>query len=226
MGEMTASIAHEVNQPLAAIVANGNAGLRWLASKTPDLDEVQASLERVIADGHRASEVIGSIRAMFKKEDHGKARLDINELVHEILALVQGELQINRISVQTDLAPDLPEVLGDRIQLQQVILNLIMNAIEAMISVEGRARALRVSSEQRGPDGVLMSVADSGTGIDSKTIDRIFEPLYTTKPDGMGMGLSICRSIIQAHRGQLSASAGHPHGSVFQVVLPTAQFAE
>jgi PAS domain S-box-containing protein len=226
MGEMTASIAHEVNQPLAAIVANGNAGLRWLASKTPDLDEVHASLKRIISDGHRASEVIGSIRAMFKKEDHGKTRLDINELVHEILALVQGELQINRISVQTDLAPDLPEVLGDRIQLQQVILNLIMNAIEAMISVEGRARALRVSSEQRGPDGVLMSVADSGTGIDSKTIDRIFEPLYTTKPDGMGMGLSICRSIIQAHRGQLSASAGHPHGSVFQVVLPTAQFAE
>ena len=223
MGEMTASIAHEVNQPLAAIVANGNAGLRWLANKTPELNEVRATLKRIVADGHRASEVIAGIRAMFKQDSQDKARLDANELVREILALVQGDLQTRGVSAGIRLTSDPLQVSGNRVQLQQVILNLVMNAVEAMDSVTDRARVLGISSERHAPDGVLISVEDCGTGIDPKNIDRIFEPFFTTKSHGMGMGLSICRSIIHAHGGRLSASPAHPHGSIFQVFLPAAE---
>jgi PAS domain S-box-containing protein len=219
MGEMTASIAHEINQPLAAIVANGNAGLRWLANTTPDIDEVRATLKRIVSDGHRAGRVISGLRTMFKKNSQGNTAVDVNDLVREVLALVRGELDNRRVSVRTELE-QLPQVLVDRVQLQQVILNLIMNARDAMASVDGRARVLRLRTERHEPGGIMVSVQDSGTGIGKRDMDRIFEPFFTTKPQGMGMGLSICRSIVEAHGGRLTASHGHPYGSVFQVILP------
>jgi C4-dicarboxylate-specific signal transduction histidine kinase len=219
MGEMTASIAHEINQPLAAIVANGNAGLRWLANATPDIDEVRATLKRIVSDGHRAGRVISGVRTMFKKGGQGRAAVDVNDVVREVLALVRGELEKRRVSVRSDLEP-LPQVLADRVQLQQVVVNLIMNALDAMASVDGRARVLQLRTERHQPGGVMVTVQDSGTGIDKKHMDRIFEPFFTTKSHGIGMGLSICRSIVEAHGGRLMASQCHPYGSVFQVILP------
>jgi len=223
MGQMAASIAHELNQPLAAIVANGNAGLRWLAKATPDLDEARAALKRVVSDGHRASQVIGTIRSIFKKDGQKKAPLDVNELLREVVGLVKDQLQDQQISLRTELEAKPLEVLGDRAQLQQVILNLITNAIDAMGSVAERSRVLRVRSEGKGSDDVVITVEDSGVGIDPTTSDRIFESFYTTKSHGMGIGLAICRSIIEAHGGRISASPGNPHGSIFQVVLPTCE---
>jgi C4-dicarboxylate-specific signal transduction histidine kinase len=222
MGEMAAMIAHEINQPLAAIVANGNAGLRWLKGQTPDLAEVQATLGAIVKDGHRAGEIIGSIRAMLNKTAQTMVPLNINELVREVLALTHGELRNHQVRLQTELTAELPLVLADRVQLQQVILNLVVNAAEAMDAVADRARILRVSSEINGPASVVLTVEDSGTGIDPKDMDRIFDAFFTTKSHGMGMGLSICRSIIESHGGSLSASLGDPHGSVFRAVLPTA----
>ena len=192
-------------------------------TRRPILDEVRAALKRIVADGHRASEVIAGIRAMFKQDSQDKARLDANELVREILALVQGDLQTRGVSAGIRLTSDPLQVSGNRVQLQQVILNLVMNAVEAMAPVTDRARVLGISSERHAPDGVLISVEDCGTGIDRKNIDRIFEPFFTTKSHGMGMGLSICRSIIHAHGGRLAASPAHPHGSIFQVFLPAAE---
>ncbi len=187
MGEMTASIAHEINQPLAAIVANGNAGLRWLANTTPDIDEVRATLKRIVSDGHRAGRVISGLRTMFKKNSQGNTAVDVNDLVREVLALVRGELDNRRVSVRTELE-QLPQVLVDRVQLQQVILNLIMNARDAMASVDGRARVLRLRTERHEPGGIMVSVQDSGTGIGKRDMDRIFEPFFTTKPHGNGNG--------------------------------------
>jgi PAS domain S-box-containing protein len=221
MGEMTASIAHDIKQPLAAIVTNGNAVLRWLASATPDLDEVRAALKRIINDGHRASQVIASIRAMFGKGAQERARVDVNDVVNEVLALMQAELHGQHVSVQSELLDELPQVLAHRVQLQQVILNLITNAAEAMHAITDRARMLRVTSQKQDDGSVLVAVADSGTGIDPDDMDRIFDAFFTTKDNGMGMGLSICRSIVKAHGGRLWASAGVPHGSIFHVVLPT-----
>ena len=223
MGAMTASIAHEINQPLAAIVANGNAGLRWLANASPDLDEVCASLKRIVSDGHRASQVIGSIRAMFKKDSQERADVSLNDLVHEVTALVQAEIQSRRVTLKTELLQELPPVVADRVQLRQVFLNLMVNAIEAMGSVTHRARLLRVKSEIHEPDGVLITVQDSGIGIGPTEMERIFDAFFTTKSDGMGMGLAICRSIIEAHGGRLWASPGTPHGSVFYFVLPSGR---
>jgi C4-dicarboxylate-specific signal transduction histidine kinase len=223
MGQMAASIAHDINQPLAAIVANGNAGLRWLAHTTPDLDEARAALQRIVNEGHRASQVIGSIRAMFTKGDQEKAALGVNELIREVLALLDGEIHTQRVSVHTELIEPLLRVFGNRVQLQQVILNLITNAVEAMGSITHRARVLRVQSKRHESGGVLIAVEDSGPGIDPKDIDRIFEAFFTTKSDGMGMGLSICRSIIEAHHGRLWVSPGIHHGAVFHVVLPTGE---
>jgi PAS domain S-box-containing protein len=219
MGEMAASIAHEINQPLAAIVANGNAGLRWLANATPDIDEVRATLKRIVSDGHRAGRVIGGVRTMFKKSSQARAAVDINDLVREVLTLVRGELDNRMVTVRTELE-QLPQVLVDRVQLQQVILNLITNAIDAMASVDGRPRVLRLRSERHQPGGVMLTVQDSGTGIDKKDMNRIFLPFFTTKSHGMGMGLAICRSVVEAHGGRLTASHGHPCGAVFQVILP------
>jgi signal transduction histidine kinase len=220
MGEMTASIAHEINQPLAAIVANANAGLRWLGNAAPDLGETQAALKRIVTDGHRASEVIGSIRAMFKKDDQAKAPLDVNELIREILALMHGQLESHKVSLRTELTHALPQVAANRVQLQQVILNLAMNAVEAMDMVTDRRRVLRICSDPHNPPGVLVRVEDSGTGIAAENINRIFDAFFSTKTSGMGMGLSICRSIIEAHGGRLTAVSAQPHGSVFEVFLP------
>jgi signal transduction histidine kinase len=220
VGEMTASIAHEINQPLAAIVANANAGLRWLSNAAPNLDETHAALKRIVNEGHRASEVIGSIRAMFKKDDQARAPLDINELIREILALMPGQLADREVSLKTELFEQLPPVAANRVQLQQVILNLMMNAVDAMASVTDRPRVLRIRSEAHNPPGVFLTVEDSGPGIHPQDMDRIFEAFFTTKSNGMGLGLSICRSIVEGHGGRLSVARAHPHGSVFQVFLP------
>jgi signal transduction histidine kinase len=219
-GELSASIAHEVNQPLAAIVANANAGLRFLAGATPDLDEVRMALKSVVSDGHRAGKVVGSIRAIFKKDNEDKAPVELNGLIQEVLGLVRGELQAEGISVQAGLSRPLPLVHGHGGQLQQVILNLIKNAADAMNSVSGRPRVLRVKSAIHDHDSVLVSVEDSGTGIDPQDIDRIFDSFFTTKSQGMGMGLSICRTIIEAHNGRLWATSGSGRGAVFNVQLP------
>jgi PAS domain S-box-containing protein len=221
MGEMAASIAHEINQPLAAIVANGNAGLRLLTSATPDLEEARAALRCIVNDSHRASEVIGGIRLMYKKDDHAKAPQDINELIREVLTLVRGEVEHQRISVRMELFGKLPQVLGNQVQLRQVFVNLIMNAVDAMSTVVGRPRILRLKTQVHEFNNLLITVEDSGMGIDPKNIDRIFDAFFTTKPHGMGMGLSICRSMIESHDGRLSVSVGQPHGSIFQVLLPT-----
>ena len=222
-GALSASIAHEVSQPLTAIVACAGAGLRFLTRPIPDLDEARAALEDVLSAGHRAGEVVGSVRAMFKNQSEQKAPLDLNVLIQDVLGLVRGELQAQGIIVQTALGRPLPLVLGNGGQLQQVILNLVRNAADAMGSVSDRARLLRVTSATHDPDGVLVSILDSGPGIDPKDIERIFESFYTTKSQGMGMGLSICRSIIEAHHGRLWASPGIDHGAALNVLLPAVR---
>ena len=218
MQAVAASIAHEVNQPLAAIVANGNAAMRFLAFETPNLDAARTAVNSIVVDGHRASEIIESIRAMFKTIDQQQVPLDINRLVHDVLTLMK--VQAHEVSVQTELNARPPDVIGNRVQLQQVILNLIVNALDAMNAVTDRPRVLRLKSESRDPDGVLLSVEDSGTGIDPNHVDRIFEAFFTTKSQGMGIGLSLCRSIIESHRGRLWVSSSSDRGSVFNVLLP------
>jgi len=180
---------------------------------------VRATLKRIVSDGHRAGRVISGVRTMFKKTSQGRVAVDINDGAREVLALVRGELDNRRVSVRTELE-QLPPVTADRVQLQQVILNLIMNALDAMASVDGRARVLLLRTERHEPGGVMVTVQDTGTGIDKKHIDRIFEPFFTTKSHGMGMGLSICRSIVEAHGGRLWAGANEPRGAVFQFTLP------
>ena len=219
-GEMSASIAHEINQPLAAIVANANAGLRWLANATPDFGEASAAMRRIVNEGHRASEVIGGIRAMFKKDEQVAQALDMNALIRQILRLARGQIDLERVSLYTQFIDRLPLITGNRVQLQQVLLNLIANAIEAMNSINDRPRVLRITTEAHNPPGVVVSVADSGAGIDPQNSDCIFDAFFTTKSNGMGMGLSICRSIVEAHGGRLSAAPAHPHGTVFQIFLP------
>jgi PAS domain S-box-containing protein len=226
LGELTASIAHEINQPLGAMVANGNAGLRWLERAIPDVDEARAAFTRIVNDGHRAAEVIESIQAIFKNVDQEKVPTDINKLVRDTLGLMLGELRANHVSVQTKLVDNLPDVRGNRVQLQQVILNLIRNAIEAMNSLTNRARLLRIGSVIHEPDGVLVSVEDSGTGLNPEDTERIFDSFFTTKPQGTGMGLSISRSIIEGHQGRLSASSGIDQGAVFSVLLPAVRPAD
>jgi C4-dicarboxylate-specific signal transduction histidine kinase len=219
-GQLLASIAHEINQPLAAIAASGNAGLRWLDKEPPNLGEVRATLERIVGAVHRANKVVGTIRAMFKRGTPDKVPLDVNKLLSETLALVQADLQKRHVTLVSDLAAELPEVMADRIQLQQVILNLIMNAIEAMDLVTDRQRVLNVTSGFHNSDDVRITIEDSGPGMNSDEVDRIFEPFYTTKSHGMGLGLSICRSIIETHGGRLSAIQGRPHGLVLRIELP------
>jgi signal transduction histidine kinase len=225
MDAMAASIAHEITQPLAAIVVNANAGLRWLTRATPDLDEARAALGRIVDDGHRAGEVIGGIRSMFKKGAHGRVLLDANDLVREVLTMVALDLRNQGVSVKTDLRNGLQQLHADRGQLQQVFLNLIMNAIEAMGSVTDRARVLRVSSDIiHEPSGIAITIEDSGTGIKGGDKDRIFEPFFTTKSTGTGIGLAICRSIIDSHGGSLRVSANTPYGTIFQVTLSSGDF--
>jgi len=222
LGEMTASISHEVNQPLAAVVTNANACLRWLARQSPDLDEARAAVERIIRDGSRASEVIGRIRALVKKSPPQKDWLNINDIILEVIALARNEMHRNRVSLQTRLSDDVPLLHGDRIQLQQVILNLIINGIEAMNGIDEGRRELIVSTEREtnGSNGLLIAVRDSGVGLNSENLEHLFDPFYTTKPDGMGMGLAISRSIIEAHGGRLWATLNTPCGAVFQFTLP------
>jgi signal transduction histidine kinase len=215
---VSATIAHEVKQPLSGMIANADAGLRWLDRSTPDLDKAKASFEGIVADGHRAGAVIESIRAIFKKDARNRTSLDINELVGEAIALTRGDLQRHGILVETEPNERLPRVRGDRIQLQQVLLNLITNAIDSMAAKQ-RPRVLCVSSEADDNGNVIVSVADTGTGIGSQERERIFNPLFTTKSSGMGMGLSICRSIIEAHDGRLWVVPNKPAGTVFQFML-------
>jgi PAS domain S-box-containing protein len=220
MGATTASIAHELSHPLGAIVMNGNAGLRWLAMPEPDLAEVRGALTQVVSDGLRSSEVIASIRGMFGMERRERKLVDINVLIKEVAALVRTELDSHQVSLQLELDSGVPEVMAERVQLQQVLLNLIMNAIEAMGSVTDRARVLRVTSGPHTPDDLIINVEDSGAGIDPTEMDRIFDAFFSTKAHGMGIGLAICRSIIGAHNGRLWASAGAEHGAIFHIVLP------
>jgi PAS domain S-box-containing protein len=221
-GQIAAAVAHEINQPLAVIALGCDTGLRWLAKTPPDLEEVRATLKRMAGASHRASEVIDGIRAMFKNDNREKTLLDINQVIRDVLALLRSELQIHQILVQTELSPDVPSVLADRVLMQQVIANLVMNAAEAMNSVNARARTLRLKSVIREPDGVLITVEDSGPGIDPEIMDHIFHPFFTTKSHGTGIGLSICRSIVEAYDGRLSARSGADQGSVFEIVLPIA----
>ena len=220
VGQMAASMAHEIKQPLATIALGCSAGLRWLAKRPPDLKEVRADLDRIAGASDRASQVIEGIRSMFKNDSRKKALLDVNEVIREVIALLRSELQNRQIVVQDELNPKLPPVLADGVQLQQVIANLVTNAIEAMEAIDDGARTLRVMSTISKSDGVLITVEDSGPGIDPENADRIFHPFFTTKSQGMGMGLSICRSIIEAHDGYLSARSAVHRGSVFQISLP------
>ena len=220
LGEMTASIAHEINQPLAAVVNNASACLRWLAGQAPNLEEARQSAALIIADGHRAGEIIGRIRALAKKSPPRKDWLDINETILEVTALARSEIQKNRVSLQTQLSSDLPLILGDRIQLQQVILNLIINAIEAMSGAGDGPRELQVGSAKDESQGVRVAVRDSGPGLDPESLDHLFTAFYTTKPQGMGMGLAISRSIIEAHGGRLWATPNKDRGATFQFTLP------
>ena len=215
---VAATIAHEIRQPLSGMITNANAGLNWLNRSMPDLDEAKAAFKQIVADGHRAGTMIGSIRAIFKKDTRNRTSLDINDLIGEALALTRGNLQKHRILVQAEPNTQVPQVRGDRIQLQQVLLNLITNAIDSMVAKDG-ARVLCVRSEVRDGGGVVVSVADSGTGIGSQDLEQIFNPLFTTKSGGMGMGLPICRSIIEAHDGRLWVVPNEPEGAVFQFLL-------
>jgi two-component system sensor kinase FixL len=220
LGELTAAIAHEVNQPLTGLVSSGNACLRWLAGDVPDLKAARESVERMISAGSRAGEVIRRIRALVGKAPPLRDRLNINDAITEVIALIRGEIQRNHISLRTKLSTEVPLVLGDRIQLQQVILNLILNAMEAMSDVSPQPRELWVSSAKDGPNGALVSVRDSGTGLDGTVLDRLFEAFYTTKAHGMGIGLAVSRTIIQAHGGRLWAAPNVPQGAIFQFTLP------
>jgi PAS domain S-box-containing protein len=220
MGQLAASIAHEVNQPVAATVANADAGLRWLSARPPNLEEVRQALEDIIKDGHRAGNVIERIRALIKKVPPRNDQLDINDIVLEVIALTRSEVLRNGVSLQTQLAHGLPLVQGDRIQLQQVMLNLIVNAIEATSCTREGARELLVSTGKDASNALLVAVQDSGPGLGPEALGRLFDAFYTTKAGGMGMGLSICRSIIEAHGGRIWATANVPQGAVFQFTLP------
>jgi PAS domain S-box-containing protein len=220
LGELTASIAHEVNQPLAAIVTNGEACLRWLAYRPPELEEVRGAVESMISDGVRASEVVWGLRGLLKKSTPQRALLNLNDVIEQLVLLVERELLNNRVTLRLELAPALPVVLGDRIQLQQVIMNLAINSIQSMASVTDRTRELLIRSCQ-GEDGqVLIEVRDDGVGIDPKNMHQLFNAFFTTKPNGMGMGLSICRSIIEAHGGRIWASSNAGPGATFSFTLP------
>jgi PAS domain S-box-containing protein len=220
LGELTASIAHEVNQPLAAVVNAAAACRRWLDGDTPNLDEARSAAEWIVNEGNRASEVIRRVRALATKTDIEKVPLDVNDVVTEAIALVQRELISHKVSFRMELAPALPVILGERVPLQQVIINLVMNGIEAMQSVTDRPRELVIGSDQDETHRVLVTVTDSGVGISAENADRLFNAFFTTKSSGMGMGLSICRSIVEAHGGRLWVTANLPHGATFQFTLP------
>ena len=223
MGELTASIAHEVNQPLGAIVTSAASCARWLSAEPPKIDKALRALERIINDGRRASEVIRRIRALMKRQAPRKGWLDLNEAIIEVIAIAQYQLRRNDILLETRLAKGLPLVQGDRVQLEQVLLNLIVNAIEAMSGIAERRHELTIVSAMDGPDAVRIEVSDSGRGLDPERATHLFEPFYTTKAEGVGIGLSISRSIVEAHGGTLSAAANAPYGAVFRFSLPVQE---
>jgi PAS domain S-box-containing protein len=219
MGQLTASITHEVNQPITAAVTYALAARRFLSAKPPNLREVDEALSLIVKEGNRAGEVVGRVRALIKKAPVRKDAVEINDAILEVIALTRREAANNGISVRTQLAEDLPRVLGDRVQLQQVLLNLIINAIEAMREVDEEERELLIGTRNE-PDGVSVEVRDSGPGFASAALERAFEAFYTTKSDGLGLGLSICRSIIEAHNGRLWASPNVPRGAIFRFIVP------
>jgi signal transduction histidine kinase len=219
IGGLAAAIAHEINQPLAAVITNGNACLRWLAGTTPNLDEARQAVERIIRDGNRASDVIAKIRALLRKTGTEKERLDMNDVIREVVALAQSEVRRNGVALRAQLEGNIPPVLGDRVQLQQVVLNLIMNGIEAMSTVGDRARELIISTRSGEIDQVHVTVQDSGIGLDPQRMERIFDAFYTTKSEGMGMGLAISRSIVENHDGRLWAEPNDGPGATFQFTL-------
>ena len=226
LGELTASIAHEVNQPLAAVVTSGNACLRWLDGQTPNLDKARQSVERIVKDANRASEVVGRVRSLAKRTPPEKDWLNINETILEIIALTRGEIEQNHISLRTQLSDDLPLILGDRVQLQQVLLNLILNAVEAVSAANEGPRDVLISSSRDQSDGVVIAIQDTGIGLERSNIDHLFDAFHTTKPGGMGIGLTISRSIIEAHGGSIRATANGPRGAVFHFTLPGGRDAE
>jgi len=217
-GELSATIAHEVSQPLTGIVSNANAGMRWLTATTPNLDQAQAAFKQIVAAGHHAAEVIASARALFRRETEERAPVEINQLIRNAISLERHDIERLDVSVRLELAEWLPEILGDRVQLLQVILNLIRNAIEATST--DRARTLHIKSEMAESGDLLVSVKDSGTGIDHQDAVRIFDPLFTTKPGGLGIGLSVCRSIVEGHGGRLWVRSTAGQGSTFFFKLP------
>jgi C4-dicarboxylate-specific signal transduction histidine kinase len=215
---MSTSIAHEVNQPLTAAVTSASACLRWLNAQK--LEEARRSASRAIEEGHRASEIIGRIRALAKKAPPQKDWLDVNETIHEVIALARSEIQRNNITLETQISDQVPVFLADRVQLQQVILNLTMNAVEAMTGLSSGPRELLIRSDMDESKHLVISVQDSGPGIDPENLDHLFEAFYTTKPHGLGMGLAISRSIVEGHGGRLWATANAQRGAVFQFALP------
>jgi C4-dicarboxylate-specific signal transduction histidine kinase len=227
MGELTAAIVHEVNQPIAGVVANADAAMRWLVAQPPDLEEARQALESIVEDGKRTSEIVSRVRSLARKVAPRRELLDINQVIRDVIALTRSQVQRNDVALFAQLAGDVAPVLGDRVQLQQVILNLILNAVEAMASAAG-LRELRISTMNQAGDGVLIAVADSGpglatglaTGLGAGDLDRLFEAFYTTKSEGMGMGLSICRTIVEAHGGRIWASTNEASGATLQFILP------
>jgi signal transduction histidine kinase len=225
MEQLAASIAHEVNQPLTAVVTSGNACLNWLSVRPPNVRKARSAAERIVRDGNRAGDVLKRVRALLKKAPLVKAPLNVNEVIQEVLALAGAELRQHRIETSTELELNLPPVIGDFVQLQQVILNLIMNAIESMATIADRPRVLFIQSRLQDPatrSAVLVVVRDSGVGLSREDFGGVFEAFYTTKPEGMGMGLWICRAIIEAHGGQLTAQPNDGAGATFQFFLPAA----
>jgi signal transduction histidine kinase len=225
MEQLAASIAHEVNQPLAAVVTSGNACLNWLSTSPPNLRKARDAVERIVRDGNRAGDVLKRVRALLKKTPLIKVPLNVNEVIQEVLALVEGELRKRSVEVSAELDSNLPSVIADFVQLQQVLLNLVMNAIESMTAITDRPRVLQIQSRLRdlaGRSAVLVAVRDSGVGLSADGMARVFEAFYSTKPEGMGMGLWICRSIIETHGGQLTAQPNDGVGATFQFVLPAS----
>jgi len=225
MGQLTASIAHEVNQPIAALLMNAETAVRWLARQPPDLARAAPLIDRIIRDGKRAADIVSRIRDFSKKAAAQKEVLEINEAILEITTLTRAAISEHGVLVTMQLSQGLPRILGDRVQLQQVVLNLVMNAVEAMSEIRGGPRALLISTGEVESGSVLVEVSDSGPGLPPAILARIFEPFYTTKSSGLGIGLSICRSIVEAHGGRLWATPREPHGAVFSMMLPIGGFA-
>src|SRR5262249_12305632 len=226
MGQMAAAIVHEINQRLGAIIMNAGTGLRWLARDTPNVEKAAHAFKNIVGDGNRASQVVETLRAMFKKETSNRTLVDINDAIRAVLTLLRIELEEHDVLTKATLKEGLPRVMADRVQLQQVIFNLVTNAIEAMSSTAAGSRILRLRSETIETGECIVAIEDSGPGIEPETLKRIFEPFFTSKSKGMGMGLSVCRSIVEAHGGRLWVAGNTPRGAVFQFVLPVGSSPE